>query len=262
MRYFNIETKEWKFLRTRGDFVEGRRNHAGVMLSKIMLVYGGMNGNGKCLNDLVALNIETQKWMICEVHSENSLMDETIAFHTMCAVFRVDIKVSSIYHPFEYLQINKKDISTRNIQEEGIYVFGGKNKSNEVNNILKILKIGKKPLVWIQPTTCGVCPSPRYQHSMSFQENFEFLIVYGGRNDNLGILGDLFVLNLRNMNWFQVNVHGRFKEKERFGHCSASISNKFLVFGGVNGKGFSSGDLLVFELSEIIFYFFKKNSIK
>lgn len=250
VRYFNLDTGEWRFIKTWGDFVEGRRNHAGTILTKNMLVYGGINNNGRFLNDLVQLNLETHKWMVCEFEPSVS-NEENIAFHTICAVFKSEPKVSSIYHPYEYFQILKKgNNNQRNIMEEGIYVFGGKNKNNEATNRLKILKIGKKPLIWIQPLTSGQPPTARYQHSMTYQEDFNFLIIYGGRNDALGIFGDVFLLRLSNLNWYSVSVYGDFIGKERFGHSAASFGDKFLVFGGVDTHGFSKGELLAFELSK------------
>jgi len=251
-RYFDLETNECKYIKTWGDFIEGRRNHSGVMVSKIMVVCGGINNNGRYLNDLIQLNLDTHKWFICEVENSN-LSEENVAFHTMCSVFKGNLKISSLYSPLEYQNITKKGsskTSIRNIQEEGIYLFGGKNKNNEPKNQLKILKIGKKPLIWIQPITSGIPPCARYQHTMNFQEEFNFLIIYGGRNDSMGgALGDMFVLRLSNLNWYNVHVYGNFIGKERFGHCSASVLDKFLVFGGVNSNGFSQGELLVFELS-------------
>ena len=258
VRYFNLETNELKFIKTWGDFVEGRRNHTGVIISKIMLIYGGINNNGKLLNDVTYLNLETQKWNLCEVEP-SILNEEGLSFHSMCAVFKADIKASSPYNTPEYMESFKKGIlisSQRNVKEEGLYVFGGKNKNNEANNKLKVLKLWKKPLAWIEPHTEGVAPCARYQHSMNYQEESNFLIIYGGRNDKIGNLGDMFVLRLSNLNWYHVSVNGDFKGNKRFGHCSTTVLDKFIVFGGVNNEGFSKGSLLVFELSIIFFIFY------
>ena len=255
VRYFGVDTGEWKFIKTWGDFVEGRRSHAGVILTKCMVVYGGINNNGKFLNDVVQFNLEHHKWTVCEIEP-STLNDEALAFHSMCAVFKAEPKVANIYNPYEYQQILKKgnngQTPQRNIMEEGIYVFGGKNRNNEPSNRLKILKIGKKPLVWIQPKTVGQPPAPRFQHTMTYQEEFNFLIIYGGRNDILGIFGDLFLLRLSNLNWYNVAVHGEFVGQQRFGHCAAGVADKFLIFGGVDNNGFSKAELLVFELSKLV----------
>lgn len=251
VRLFNLETKEWKFIKTWGDFIEGRRNHAGVLISKYLVIYGGINNNGHYLNHLANLNLETQKWSICETENH----DDPLAFHTMCPVFRSEIKIITLYHPYEHNNNNKTSYNNatnnqmRNVLEEGIYCFGGKEKNNLCNNTLKILKIGKKPLFWLYPETYGSPPSPRYHHSMSYQENLNLIVIYGGRNDVLGIFSDIFVLRVSNMTWYNVDVHGDFSGKERFAHCCASFSDKFIVFGGVNQKGFATGEVLVFEMN-------------
>lgn len=245
-RIFSTEANEWKYLRTWGDFVEGRRNHAGVIFSKFLIVYGGINNNGHYLNDVLLLNLEALKWMICETENK----DDPLAFHSMCAVFSSDIKVASIYHPYERLTLNNKSSNTKSkITEEGIYCFGGKDKNNQSNNILKILKLGAKPLSWIYPTLEGIGPSRRFQHTMTYQETLNLLVVYGGRDDFLGVFGDMFVLNLHNMTWYSVNIGGHLLTKDRFGHCSVSFSDKMLVFGGVSPSGFAKGELLIFEMS-------------
>lgn len=244
LRAFIVETNEWKFIKTWGDFIEGRRNHAGVLVSKYLIIYGGINNNGHYLNHLANLNLETQKWSICETENK----DDPLAFHTMCPVFRSEIKIITLYHPYEHNN-NNKNATMKNVIEEGIYCFGGKDRNNQCNNTLKILKIGKKPLFWLYPETYGSPPSPRYHHSMSYQENLNLMVIYGGRNDVLGIYSDIFVLRMSNMTWYNVDVHGDFLMKERFAHCCASFSDKFIVFGGVTQKGFAKGEVLVFEMN-------------
>lgn len=63
VRYFNVETNEWKFLKTWGDFSESRSHHGAVLISKLLIIYGGVNNNGRLLKDLMYLNIgkNTQK---------------------------------------------------------------------------------------------------------------------------------------------------------------------------------------------------------
>jgi len=52
------------------------------------------------------------------------------------------------------------------IKEEGIYLFGGRNKNSEVNGTLYILKLGNKNRknYWTEPLTSGKGPCHRYQH--------------------------------------------------------------------------------------------------
>ena len=54
------------------------------------------------------------------------------------------------------------------IREEGIYLFGGRNRRSEVLGTLYILKLGNKKNknYWMEPKTLGKGPWHRYQHSM------------------------------------------------------------------------------------------------
>lgn len=39
----NLDTKEWKSVRTIGDYVEPRRNHASCIIGGNLIIYGGVN---------------------------------------------------------------------------------------------------------------------------------------------------------------------------------------------------------------------------
>jgi len=54
-------------------------------------------------------------------------MYEGIAFHKMVAVFRGQIKLRTVYLPYDYTK--KKQSMLKKIKEEGIYIFGGKNQN-------------------------------------------------------------------------------------------------------------------------------------
>lgn len=57
LKYFNYELREWKAFKTWGDFSEIRTNHGAVFLSKLMIIYGGVNNNGRTLKDVMFLNL-------------------------------------------------------------------------------------------------------------------------------------------------------------------------------------------------------------
>ena len=66
---------------------------------------------------------------------------------------------------------------------EGVYFFGGKGINGFPQNTLRVLKIGKLPLVWKTIEPEGKLPPPRYSHSMSLSEDQNLLVVFGGRCD-------------------------------------------------------------------------------
>jgi hypothetical protein len=97
-----------------------------------------------------------------------------------------------------------------------------------LTNEVWILRIGKKPLDWIKPQINGNAPSPRYLHSMSFYEEGNVLIVYGGRNDNIesSVLNDIYLLELQKLEWIKVIVYSdtNIEVNSRCGHSSLVYS--------------------------------------
>jgi len=59
-----LETLEWRGHMGRGEVVEARRNHTANMVgSKHMVVMGGLNSEGRALDDLFILDILTFRWV-------------------------------------------------------------------------------------------------------------------------------------------------------------------------------------------------------
>lgn len=92
------------------------------------------------------------------------------------------------------------------IDQEGVYYFGGKNSKGELLGDLRILKTDTKPMHWVKPETKGIPPKPRYGHSMDFQQEFNFLIIHGGKNDNeMDVyFGDVHMLNVDDFTWIKI----------------------------------------------------------
>ena len=70
-----------------------------------------------------------------------------------------------------------------NLKYEGVYFFGGKGANGFPNNHVRLLKVGSIPLQWVNIETFGTPPSPRYSHSMSYSEDQNILVIFGGRCD-------------------------------------------------------------------------------
>jgi hypothetical protein len=89
--------------------------------------------------------------------------------------------------------------------EEGVYYFGGRLPNGAATNSVKILKIGKKVPEWITPETKGASPPARYDHTIKYYNELNFLILFGGRNDNnyyfkqATCFNDIWILPLRKL---------------------------------------------------------------
>ena len=133
--------------------------------------------------------------------------------------------------------------------------FGGKSKEEGgISNKLWILTIGQKLLEWNLAETKGIPPRPRYNHSMSFYERGNFLIIHGGRNDLMSdtiAFDDTFVLDLEFFEWFKVELYSqfdKFKVLSRCGHQSSIYGNKLIIFGGMNHNNYIGSTLFIVNL--------------
>ena len=234
-----------------GEIPENRRNHISIFIGANMLIHGGINENGKILNDSFILNINKLKWYKCII-DKNSLWPKL--YGHACSLV---IPFSYLYNPkfniYSYPQNenNKKKL----IKEKGLFLFGGKSKEEGgLSNQLWILILGKKPLEWIRPETKGKSPMPRFFHSMNFYENGNYLIIHGGRNDSFSensALNDTFLLNLENFEWIEVTLYSdvnNFITPGRYGHQSIVFIDKLIILGGMSNNNYLGCSLFVINL--------------
>ena len=119
-----------------------------------------------------------------------------------------------------------------------------------------ILKIGSKIQKFIKPDTKGKAPCPRYLHSMNFYEECNFLIVYGGKNDNLeSDFNDIFIFELFKMEWLEIKLFSSnpITVYKRYGHTGVIDSNKLIFFGGMNSQNYIGSSLFIIDLGSINF---------
>ncbi len=145
----------------------------------------------------------------------------------------------------------------KKIKEEGVYLFGGKTGTGEITNKLKIIKLGMKPLKIITANTIGTKPFPRFGHSMNYFEEQNIILIYGGKNDKLigknMIFGDMFALNLENLNWSEVKLHGIRDQNllAKAFHSCCLVDSKMIIFGGITENGYVNTSLYIIELDDI-----------
>ena len=234
-------------------FPEPRKNHIAELIGNTMLIHGGLDEEEQILDDCYILNLLTLKWFIPVINSNTP--HPKVYGHSSCLVVPNSVLTNgafSVYKIPDVDYISKK--GKKNIQK-GLYIFGGKTKEiNGLTNNLWILLLGQTPLQWIKPETKGIQPSPRYYHSMNFYEKSRYIIIHGGRNDNLSsscALDDTFILELVNLNWIKIKLYSNndnFKVISRFGHNSSIFDNKLIIFGGMNNNNYIGSSLFIVNL--------------
>ena len=229
-----------------------RKNHIAEVIGSSMIIHGGLDEEDKILDDCYILNLQTVKWAPAIINLNTPI--PKVYGHSSCLVMPNSAIINSTFNAYKCPDIDYISKKEKKIQR-GLYIFGGKTKEiNGLTNNLWILLLGQQPLQWIKPETRGIQPSPRYYHSMNFFEKSRYIIIHGGRNDDLSsscALDDTFILELVNLNWIKIKLYSNnsdFKVISRFGHNSSIYGNKLIIFGGMNNNNYVGSTLFIINL--------------
>ena len=227
-----------------------RRNHIAILIDEQIFIHGGVSENNEILSDCHLLNLNPLKWLKVSINRRSQ--NPKLYGHTGCVVVP---KQYLINHKFNIYAYPDLEVVNCRIKKKGLYVFGGKSKEEGgISNKLWILTIGQKLLEWNLAETKGIPPRSRYNHSMSFYERGNFLIIHGGRNDLMSdtiAFDDTFVLDLEFFEWFKVELYSqfdKFKVLSRCGHQSSIYGNKLIIFGGMNNNNYIGSTLFIVNL--------------
>ena len=232
-----------------------RRNHIACLIGGQILFHGGVDSDNEILDDILILNLNPLKWMNPIIN--NYLPMPKVYGHASCLVIPTSILIHYKFNIYRYPDEERNNDKNNNNKSKGrgLYIFGGKTKDEGgLTNDLWVLVLGQKPIYWNKVKTHGTPPCPRYYHSMDYFEKSHFLIVHGGRNDNISTtsaLDDTFVLDLTNFGWVRIELYSNipdFKVFSRYGHKSSIVSNKLIILGGANNKNYIGSSLFIVNL--------------
>ncbi|OMJ76096.1 hypothetical protein SteCoe_24599 [Stentor coeruleus] len=244
VKVLNTENFEISNLKCSGSYITTRKQHCCAIVGKHMFIHGGMNQKNNLLDDASILNLEKSHWKLLSI---KGLGPGYCGFHTAVTILHPSQKPASSIYKLPNLKKNQET-------HTGIYIFGGINRERKATNNLFLLKIGTKQLTWITPETKGTPPSPRFQHSMSYNEKLDILVIFGGRVDIVNTqhytcFNDVFILRIQDWTWITIKVLGNVPTP-RSGHASVSYGTKIYVFGGVGTSAYCSSNLYVLELNQ------------
>ena len=75
-----------------------------------------------------------------------------------------------------------------------------------------------------------------------------YITLYGGKSINR-VFGDLFILDIMNFQWLNVQLFGASISKGIVGHCAGIINDKLYIFGGCDETNkYTQAKLLCVEL--------------
>ena len=228
-----------------------------------------ISNNSHILGDFMALDLITFKWMKLEnIVFKKKNSKKLYHFKSLPRVYHSSCLVLSIEHLVKGNKINiyKNDLNSDedenvlfqngiletkqnfDIKYEGIYMFGGLDENFKETNNLYILHCFRNPLVLFEPKINGIPPRPRQMASMNFNKILNYITIYGGKNINQ-VFGDLFVLDIMNFQWINVELFGASIKAGINGHSSNIINDKLFIFGGCDENNkYIKAKLLCIEL--------------
>ena len=214
-----------------------------------MIIHGGIDTADTTKCDLWTFNVEHMKW--------NSVMSEgselPLSHHTISGAYSSPMENMEIFTQNESVAI--RPMRSGIIFKEGVFIFGGKDPNGKARGELYVIstEVKKKYAIdRIEPV--GKPPYPRYGHSMVYWHSKQYLLIYGGRNDDLwgdtgsSSMTNIVVLNLHHLVWCHVKIPNG--QKPRYGMSTFLAESTFYIIGGISNESFAKGVVEKLEIDE------------
>ncbi|KAK3833250.1 MAG: hypothetical protein J3R72DRAFT_231613 [Linnemannia gamsii] len=128
-----------------------------------------------------------------------------------------------------------------------IVYWGGWNTSHmgQEQTLNGVTTLFTDTMTWSTMTTQGVAPGKRVFHCMAVNEDGTMLAIYGGKNSNITVDGELWVLNLVTSSWSQEPTG----PPRAFAACTIA-GDQFLIWGGlINENVIAPAEMIIYSFS-------------
>ena len=225
--------------------VSGRVFHVGFMIDDFIYSIGGLDKSGRVLDEFIEIEIMITK-RACDAVVEKGTVPKIYA-SAITPVFYSSKMCSDGELSLEGItgDINWGEAQDL-IKYEGFYMFGGRDEHGIAHNSLYIFSVaqeafsGNAIFTITQPQMKGQAPPARHSHTMNYISKLGFVVIYGGRNDDLPsspILSDLWLICLANMEYYRVLIGGCNLPNPRCCHTSFVLGSELVICGGL-GEGY------------------------
>ncbi|CAD8175841.1 unnamed protein product [Paramecium pentaurelia] len=246
-RIFDLETKTWQLLKPNYENIpESRRSFGSCIVGKGLIVMGGIRSKFSNFNDIHYLNLNLCKWNPLDTYKNP--FNKGLAFQQLVCAYNKPQLI------FEKKDTRGKPYKA--LEYEGIYCFGGcyidDDKNTQFyNHFMALLKLDQPNNPWVIPETSGKPPLPRIQHTASYVQDMNIIIIFGGRDDSRShpYFNDLFAYKICEKEWVQLDVYGNVP-RPRASHSAVAYKSQVLYFGGVSMNGYLEFSVNVAEFNQ------------
>ncbi|KAI8377153.1 hypothetical protein EDC96DRAFT_253495 [Choanephora cucurbitarum] len=246
------------------------RAHTANLIGEKLYVFGGCD-TSVCFNSLYVLDMDTLTWTKprtthqsipppCRAHSctvvERHLGLDRKSYQLYIFgggngpdyfqdVYRLDLDTMVWSKPNIDPQSrpSKRRAHTTCLWENKVIVIGGGDGARALDDVymLDISDPDCPMLSWKKMETSGPSPPARGYHTSNLIK--DKLVVFGG-SDGHDCFDDIYVLDLKEQRWSQIEVDRKIK---RLAHTSTQVGSYVFVIGGHDGKRYSQ-EVLMFNL--------------
>mmetsp|Transcript_7599 Transcript_7599/g.46843 ORF Transcript_7599/g.46843 Transcript_7599/m.46843 type:complete len:474 (+) Transcript_7599:44-1465(+) len=213
------EANLWFPAYTSGVAPNARGGHTATALPNgNVVVFGGIQGNGKWANDIHVLDTRVYNWFKPPIRGAPP---KTRSYHTATA-----------------------------IGDSKIVVFGGNGASKSFK---EVYYLDTETWTWHEPETGGDVPHPRTGHAAVSTANGSHLVVWGGWETHpVSYFNDTYILDVHRWHWTKASV-SHAPPRPRCGHSSCRVKTKdghtaLFIFGGQLEDGKTCHDIAMLQL--------------
>ena len=220
---FNFNDKRWNKVETIGDKPCARDGHlCSVIDNNYMMIYSGLNSNDEVISSTNLLDLRNNYWILCQNEGD---------------------------------EIPKRDSQSSTKVNETIFIFGGQAPNDELYNDMytlnfdineekKIYKaVFKKEII----KDNSPLPKGRSSHSCVNYDN-KYLIIIGGEGEKKVPLDDIWLYDIENKSYIQVNLNGHEKFEGRFCHSSIIFGDTLAIYGGMQNAEVTLDSLVILSI--------------
>ena len=263
----------WLKIEQIGISPPARDSHSAITYNNEMIIFGG-SGSGNKLNDIWSFNFNDKRWTKVETIGENPCARDG----HLCSV--IDNNYMMIYSGLNSLdevisstnlldlrnnywilcqnegdEIPKRDSQSSTKVNETIFIFGGQAPNDELYNDMytlnfdineekKIYKaVFKKEII----KDNSPLPKGRSSHSCVNYDN-KYLIIIGGEGEKKIPLDDIWLYDIENKCYIQVNLNGHEKFEGRFCHSSIIFGDTLAIYGGMQNAEVTLDSLVILSI--------------
>ena len=219
---FNLDEKKWTKIITEGPIPSARDGHlTSLIYNKYMMIYAGLNDKDEVSYDIFLLDIENKKWIECDIEGN----------------------ISSNNDGQSCCQVN-----------DTIYLFGGQGPgddeySNDLFTLEFEIKDNVKPKAIISGVEISSSLRPKERASQScVAYKDQFLIISGGEGKKKEPLNDVWIFDLKNKCYIEVEITGDEKLEGRFCHSCIIYGDFMALYGGMINSNSTLDNLTILSI--------------